>query len=39
VPLVFGGLLLIALMSIALYAIFAILERRLVGWAYRSQNA
>jgi len=38
VPLVFGGLLLIALMGIALYAIFAILERRLVGWAYRSQN-
>jgi NitT/TauT family transport system permease protein len=38
VPLVFGGLLLIALMGIALYALFAILERRLVGWAYRSQN-
>jgi len=38
VPLVFGGLLLIALMGIALYAVFAILERRLVGWAYRSQN-
>jgi len=39
VPLVFGGLLLIALMGIALYAVFALLERRLVGWAYRSQNA
>jgi len=39
VPLVFGGLLLIALMGIALYAVFAILERRLVGWAYRNQNA
>jgi NitT/TauT family transport system permease protein len=38
VPLVFGGLLLIALMGIALYAVFALLERRLVGWAYRSQN-
>jgi len=39
VPLVFGGLLLIALMGIALYAVFALLERRLVGWAYRNQNA
>lgn len=39
VPLVFGGLLLIAIMGIALYAVFAVLERRLVGWAYRSQNA
>lgn len=38
VPLVFGGLLLIAVMGIALYAVFAILERRLVGWAYRSQG-
>jgi NitT/TauT family transport system permease protein len=38
VPLVFGGLLLIALMGIALYTVFALLERRLVGWAYRSQN-
>ena len=38
VPLVFGGLLLIALMGIGLYAVFALLERRLVGWAYRSQN-
>ncbi len=39
VPLVFGGLLVIAVMGIVLYAVFAILERRLVGWAYRSQNA
>ncbi|MCX7601791.1 MAG: ABC transporter permease [Meiothermus sp.] len=39
VPLVFGGLLVIAVMGIVLYAVFAVLERRLVGWAYRSQNA
>jgi NitT/TauT family transport system permease protein len=39
VPLVFGGLLVIAVMGILLYAVFALLERRLVGWAYRSQNA
>ncbi|MDX2004394.1 MAG: ABC transporter permease [Meiothermus sp.] len=38
VPLVFGGLLLIAVMGIVLYAVFAVLERRVVGWAYRSQN-
>lgn len=37
VPLVFGGLLVIATMGIALYAVFAGLERRLVGWAYRGQ--
>ncbi len=36
VPLVFGGLLVIAAMGIALYGVFALLERRLVGWAYRS---
>ncbi|GIW37050.1 MAG: ABC transporter permease [Meiothermus sp.] len=39
VPLVFGGLLVIAVMGIALYGVFAFLERRLVGWAYRSQHA
>ncbi|RDI95443.1 ABC transporter permease [Meiothermus sp. QL-1] len=38
VPLVFGGLLIIAAMGIALYAVFAFFERRMVGWAYRSQN-
>ncbi|MCS7059250.1 MAG: ABC transporter permease [Meiothermus sp.] len=39
VPLVFGGLLVIAAMGILLYAVFALLERRLVGWAYRNQSA
>ncbi|MER3488192.1 MAG: ABC transporter permease, partial [Chloroflexota bacterium] len=28
-----------AAMGIALYAVFAVLERRLVGWAYRGQNS
>jgi NitT/TauT family transport system permease protein len=35
VPLVFAGLFVVALMGIALYAVFAILERRVVAWAYR----
>jgi len=35
VPLVFAGLLAIALMGVALYAIAAILEARLTRWAYR----
>ena len=35
VPLVFAGLIVVALMGIALYAAFAILERRVVAWAYR----
>jgi NitT/TauT family transport system permease protein len=35
VPLVFAGLLAIALMGVGLYAIAAILEARLTRWAYR----
>jgi NitT/TauT family transport system permease protein len=35
VPLVFAGLLVVAAMGVALYAVFALLERRMVGWAYR----
>jgi NitT/TauT family transport system permease protein len=35
VPLVFAGLLVIAFMGIVLYELFAFLERRLTGWAYR----
>ncbi|MGC9075603.1 MAG: ABC transporter permease [Candidatus Bipolaricaulaceae bacterium] len=35
VPLVFAGLIAIALMGIALYAIAAVLEGRLTSWAYR----
>lgn len=36
VPLVFAGLLVVAAMGIALYAIFAVLERRFTAWAYRA---
>lgn len=35
VPLVFAGLMVVAAMGIGLYAVFAVLERRLVAWAYR----
>lgn len=35
VPLVFAGLLILAAMGVLLYAIFAIVERRVAGWAMR----
>lgn len=35
VPLVFGGVLLVSAMGVVLYALFAWLEARLTGWAYR----
>ncbi|MDJ0273297.1 MAG: ABC transporter permease [Candidatus Caldarchaeum sp.] len=35
VPLVFAGLLVISFIGISLFLVFAILEKRLVGWAYR----
>ncbi|MCS7061165.1 MAG: ABC transporter permease [Anaerolineae bacterium] len=38
VPLVFAGLMVVAVMGIALYAVFAVLERRLAAWAYRSRG-
>jgi NitT/TauT family transport system permease protein len=34
---VFAGLLLVAAMSIVLYAFCALLERRMAGWAFRGQ--
>jgi len=37
VALVFSGVIIIAIMSIAMYAVCVQAERRLVGWAYRSQ--
>ena len=36
VPLVFGGLVALAVLGIGMYAIFAVLERRMAGWAFRS---
>ena len=35
VPLVFAGLMVVAAMGVALYAVFALLERRFTAWAYR----
>lgn len=35
VPLVFAGLLILAAMGVLLYAVFAIVERRVAGWAMR----
>jgi len=35
VPLVFAGLLVVAVMGVGMYAIFALIERRFVGWAFR----
>jgi NitT/TauT family transport system permease protein len=35
VPLVFAGLLVIAVMGVGMYALFAVVERHLVGWAFR----
>jgi NitT/TauT family transport system permease protein len=38
VPLVFAALFLLAALGIGLYGVFAILERRLCGWAYRKND-
>jgi NitT/TauT family transport system permease protein len=35
IPLVFAGLFVVAAMGIAMYALFAIIERRMTGWATR----
>lgn len=35
VPLVFAGLTVVAVMGVVLYALFAIIERRLTSWAYK----
>jgi NitT/TauT family transport system permease protein len=37
VPLIFSGVIVIAIMSIAMFMICVSTERRLVGWAFRSQ--
>ncbi|MBM3385664.1 MAG: ABC transporter permease subunit, partial [Betaproteobacteria bacterium] len=39
VPIVFAGLLVLAVLGIALYAITALVERRFTRWAFRGQNA
>ncbi len=39
VALVFAGLIIVAAMSIVLYAICVVVERHMAGWAFRSQPA
>jgi NitT/TauT family transport system permease protein len=39
VPLMFAGLLTIALMSVTMYTIASAIERRTIGWATRSQSS
>jgi NitT/TauT family transport system permease protein len=38
-PLVFAGLIVISIMAMAMYAVFAVLERRMTGWATRGMDA
>ncbi|MFG1347084.1 ABC transporter permease [Xanthobacter autotrophicus DSM 431] len=38
-PLVFAGLLALAIEGILMYAVFAAFERRMVAWAFRSTNS
>lgn len=38
VPLVFAGLLILAVMGVTLYAIFALIEARFMGWATRRSD-
>ena len=38
VPLVFAGLLVIAAMGVGMYAIFALIEKRMTGWAFRGSE-
>jgi NitT/TauT family transport system permease protein len=38
IPLVFAGLIVIAVMGIVMYAVFAAIERRMTGWATRKMD-
>ncbi len=38
-PLVFAGLVVISAMAMVMYEVFAVLERRMTGWATRGMNA
>jgi NitT/TauT family transport system permease protein len=38
-PLVFAGLFVIGVMAMVMYEVFAVLERRMTGWAHRSGHA
>ena len=38
-PLVFAGLFVIGAMAMVMYELFAVLERRMTGWAHRGMAA
>ncbi len=38
VPLVFAGLLILAFLGVALYAVFSVIESRITGWAHRKDD-
>ena len=38
VPLVFAGLLILAILGVALYAIFSVIESNVTGWAHRKDE-
>lgn len=38
VPLVFAGLIILAIMGVALYAVFSLIEMRVTGWAHRKDE-
>lgn len=37
VPLVFAGLIVLAIMSVMIYLLCAVFEQRMTGWAFRGQ--
>jgi NitT/TauT family transport system permease protein len=38
VPLVYAGLLILAILGVALYGIFSLVEARVTGWAHRRND-
>lgn len=38
-PLVFAGLIVVAVMGVGMYAVFAVIEKRMTGWAFRGAQA
>ena len=38
VPLGFAGLLILAVLGVALYAIFSVIETNITGWAHRKED-
>ena len=38
VPLVFAGLIILAVMGVTLYVVFSLIETRVTGWAHRKDG-